>query len=126
MHEDEDLENDDDLEDDVFSYYDENDELQERKFSALEKEFLKIQEDTKAEIDKHISQAKASLREAVRIADERGMPFRSAGISFLSNTYVPETFYKKFPKMDRDWLSEVADIYTDGYDIIGWRHSAVC
>lgn len=104
----------------------ENDEL-----SPLAQEFEQLCETVQAQIDEKLDQAMAALREAQKLADQHGVPFRS-GISPLTNSYVPANFKKtKFAELDTSTVCEIAGVWGEyirdmfEYDG-GWLHSAVC
>jgi hypothetical protein len=104
---------------------DDMDDDSEKEFveTDMEKEFKKAQEVAMEKINAKIAEAAVALSEAVKVSEEYGVPFTSE-VSFLYNTYTPDSFEEKFSEVDRDWLNEVAEIYVDGYS--GWEHSAVC
>ncbi len=107
-----------------FFYYDENGKECEREFTPLEKEFLKTQEVFSLQLQAKIEEAEKALCEAVELSEKYGIPFES-GVSFLSNTYTPETMEDKFPELDTEWLAEVGGVCGAG-EGYGWQHSAVC
>lgn len=95
---------------------------------TLEDEFKKLVNEHKAEIDAKVSEASAALGEAVKLSEKYGIPF-SPSISFLHNSYYPNSFYeKKFSELDSDVVTDLTDAYSwsDYGDSAGWEHSAVC
>lgn len=93
---------------------------------ALEAEFEKVVKQAHAEIDAELKKASEHLTKAVKLSEMYGVPF-SARVSPLSNTYTPQTFQKKFGRVDADFVDEVTDTWDDeGRSYGGWRHSAVC
>jgi len=96
----------------------------------LEQEFADACASVSKEIQTHLTQAGIALQKAIDIAEKHGVPFNS-NISFLNNSYVPESFSSsKFASMDDGEIAEIAGIYSDYLsDILfsgGWLHSAVC
>src|SRR5579864_907823 len=90
--------------------------------SEAEREFRLALSDAQARIDAEMSKAWAALEAAVKISEETGIPF-SAGVSPLSQSYIPNSLGEKFPGVDREFYSELAGAYGE-YE--GWQHSAVC
>ncbi len=80
-----------------------------------------------AQIDAHVAAASKELKKAIDLSEKHGVPFRP-NISFLSNTYMPESFFKsKFAKLDNDVVCEVADVWGDYiFEGGGWQHSSIC
>jgi hypothetical protein len=91
--------------------------------SSLEDKFKAEYDVHFKEIEDNLIKASKYLSDAIAIAEEHGIPFRSE-ISFLYNDYVPESFESKWKGISR---SEVATL-TEVYDFNGssWLHSAVC
>lgn len=82
------------------------------------------------QIDAKLDEATTALNEAIALSEKSGVPF-STHISFLGNSFVPESFNKsKFAKIDYSELSEVTGIYSEyGNELFsygGWEHSQVC
>lgn len=93
---------------------------------SLEEDFTKIVEEHKAEIDAKVKEAIKALDEAVELAEKYGIPF-SPSISFLSQTYTPESYYAKFSDLDSSTVYDIAEVYPGGeWGEAGWEHSAVC
>lgn len=90
--------------------------------SEAEREFRLALSDAQARIDAEMNKAWAALEAAVKISEETGIPF-SAGVSPLSQSYIPNSLSEKFPGVDREFYSELAGAYGE-YE--GWQHSAVC
>lgn len=90
--------------------------------SEMERAFRLAVSDAHKRIDEKMSVAWAALNEAVKISEETGIPF-SAGVSPLSQSYIPESLHEKFPDVDRDFYSDITGAWGE-YD--GWQHSAVC
>jgi hypothetical protein len=90
--------------------------------SEMERAFRLALDDAQNRINEKLRIARAALDEAVEISEETGIPF-SAGVSPLSQSYIPNSLSEKFPDVDRDFYSEVAGAWGE-YE--GWQHSAVC
>ena len=88
----------------------------------VEREFRLAVDDAHARIYAKLHEAEKLLDEAVAISEETGIPF-SAGISPLSQSYLPNSLHSKFPDIDRSFANEIADASGE-YE--GWQHSAVC
>lgn len=76
---------------------------------------------------KHIPQieecmriAEAAVRDAERIAEEHGIPFRGQ-VSRLRQTYTPANL----PDLDRDTIGELAGAWAESYST-GWQNSQMC
>lgn len=93
-----------------------------REDSEMERAFRLAVDDAQARIDAELSKAHAAIRAACAISEETGIPFR-AGVSPLSQSYIPDSMSEKFPGVDREFTSEIAGAYGE-YE--GWQHSAVC
>jgi hypothetical protein len=104
-----------------------NDEEKTPERSALEEQFEATYDAAITSIRVEVAKAREALSAAVKIAEEHGVPFRS-GISPLGQGYIPKSFEKKFPGIDENFVSEVADVYDRYGDGLyaGWQHSAVC
>lgn len=107
----------DDGEEETVSYYDVQD-----VDSELERTFRLAVNEAQDRIYAKLAEAEKLLDEAVAISEETGIPF-GAGISPLSQSYIPNSMSDKFPDVDRSFCTEVADAYGE-YE--GWQHSAVC
>lgn len=90
--------------------------------SEVERSFRLAIEDAHKRIFEKMATARAALQEAVKISEETGIPFR-AGVSPLSQSYIPNSLGDKFPDIDRSFVHDIAEAYGE-YD--GWQHSAVC
>ena len=90
--------------------------------SDIERAFRLAMYEAQERIDAKMSEARKALDEAVKISEETGIPF-SAGISPLSQSYIPNSLSDKFPELDKSFAYEVAEAYGE-YE--GWQHSAVC
>lgn len=90
--------------------------------SEMERDFRKAYHYANELIQAKVDEASAALREAVKIAERYGVPFRSH-VSPLSNQYYPSSLENKFNGIDREFVQKVTDTYNE-YD--GWEHSAVC
>jgi hypothetical protein len=91
---------------------------------SIEKEFEELVNAHKDEIDAKVREASKALSEAVELSEKYGIPFRPS-ISFLRNSYFPESFDEKFSELDSEIVSDLTGAwreYSDG----GWEHSAVC
>lgn len=93
-----------------------------REDSAVEREFRLAMAGAQARIDAEMDKAWAAIQAAVKISEETGIPF-SAGVSPLSQSYIPNSLQEKFPDIDREFYSEISGAYGE-YE--GWQHSAVC
>ncbi len=98
--------------------------------SDLETKFKEAHEKASAEINEHLEKASVELLAAIKVSEKYGIPF-STNVSFLPNTYTPESFSKMWKKLDKDSLNnlfEEIDLYVDAYclDYGGWEHSDVC
>jgi hypothetical protein len=104
-----------------------NDEDLDPHETPLAKEFEKLCEDIGAQIDAHVEAASKELRKAIALSEKHGVPFRP-NISFLSNSYMPESFFdSKFSKLDNDVVCEIASVWGDYlFEGGGWQHSSVC
>lgn len=90
--------------------------------SEVEREFRLAVGDAQARIDAEMDKAWAAIQAAVKISEETGIPF-SAGVSPLSQSYIPDSLQSKFPDLNREFYSEMTGAYGE-YE--GWQHSAVC
>ncbi len=90
--------------------------------SEIERAFRLSYQDAQARIDVEMEKAWAAIQAAVKISEETGVPF-SAGVSPLSQSYIPNSLQEKFPDLSREFYSELAGAYGE-YE--GWQHSAVC
>jgi hypothetical protein len=106
---------------------DETDEDEDPYETPLAKEFAQHCTDIGKLIDAKVDVARKALKEATDLAEKHGVPFR-AGISPLSNTYMPASFsYSKFAKLDQEVICEIAEVWGDYlFEGGGWIHSAVC
>lgn len=97
------------------------------ELSDLEKQFQQVNETVGKEIKEKLSAASKLVREAEKLSEQHGLPFR-AGVSPLSQSYVPESFRSKWPDLDRDFAVDETGAWSEyGYDDYGgWAHSAVC
>ena len=101
---------------------------EEKEPTELEKEFEKIANDAQTKIDEKLKEAGQALEEAMKISEESGVPF-SSDISFLSQSYIPTSFKKKYPELSIEFVTSVTGAYTsynDDFSYGGWEHSAVC
>ena len=105
---------------------DQEEELDEEP-SELETEFEELVSDIGAQIDVHVAKASKELEKAIALSEKHSVPFRP-GISFLSNTYMPESFSSsKFAELDNEVVCEIADVWGDYiFDGGGWQFSSVC
>lgn len=101
------------------------DELQVED-NPIERAFREINEKASEEIEKHLSDATDALSKALDLSEKYGIPF-DTNISFLSNTYTPDSLKKLHPKVSKEFIEEVTGAYSeDDFEYGGWRHSAVC
>lgn len=99
-------------------------ELERRKSlkNNLNIEFQKVAIEAMKEIKKHTDAAQASLRDAIKISEDAGIPFR-ASVSFLPNKYIPYTL-SKWDGVDSAILQNF-DIWNTS-DYGGWEQSDLC
>lgn len=90
--------------------------------SEMERTYRLAVKDAQRRMNEKMSQASALLDEAVAISEETGIPL-DAGISPLSQSYIPGSMTEKWPDVDRGFMNDLANAYGE-YD--GWQHSAVC
>lgn len=75
-------------------------------------------------IGEKLQEAMSLLSDAEKISEEHGVPFRS-NISFLSQSYTPQSMKAKHANVDTDFMRDLTGAYNEyGYE--GWEHSAVC
>lgn len=89
----------------------------------LEQQFKRTVKKAYEQIDEHISKAMVELSEAVKISEELGIPFESR-ISFLTQSYRPKSFDKKWRKVNEHVLEEELDSTLPECE--GWEYSRVC
>ncbi len=92
--------------------------------SEMERDFRKAYHYADDLIQAKVDEASAALREAVKLSERYGVPFR-AHVSPISNQYYPRSLENKFDGIDREFVQGVTDTYNE-YDSTGWKHSAVC
>jgi ATP-dependent protease HslVU (ClpYQ) ATPase subunit len=97
---------------------------EEAKRSTLENDFRNIVNIHREEISSKLHEAEALLDEAVKIAEEHGIPFY-ANVSPISQNYTPRSFREKFSDVDSEVIYEVLNGDGPGRSV-GWQHSAVC
>lgn len=90
--------------------------------TEVERAYRLAVKDAQRRMSEKMAIASAALDEAVAISEETGIPL-DAGISPLSQCYIPQSMQEKFPDVDREFMTELAGAYGE-YD--GWQHSAVC
>ena len=95
--------------------------------TELEKEFETLCESVNPKIQAKLKEAMKALEEAEKLAEKHGVPFY-ASISPLGNSYIPNSFSKKFSELDEQFVTDVTGVYSeyDGFSSGGWVHSAVC
>ena len=94
--------------------------------SELEAAFQKACDEHMKEIDEQLELASDALDKAVELSEKYGIPF-SAGTSPLGQSYVPNSFEKKFPGLESSFAEEITGAYSEYYgEGGGWEHSAVC
>lgn len=92
----------------------------------LEVEFKKVAEAHMDEIEDQLEIAAKAIVRAQEISEEHGLPFY-AGVSPLSQTYTPGSFYSNFSELSRDFVYNLTEAFPGGeYGQEGWEHSAVC
>lgn len=92
--------------------------------SALEREFRLAAAPVLSEIQRKVAQASKLLSEAVKLSEEHGIPFNS-DVSFLGQSYTPESFQEKYPDLSSDLVYEITEASNE-YGDAGWEHSDVC
>lgn len=97
---------------------------EEKEPTQLEKEFEEVYKVAIKEIDAKLSIASAAIAEAIKIAEERGIPFH-AWVSPLGQPYTPTSYQEKFGELDPDFTAEIADVWP-AEDHVGWKHSSIC
>lgn len=104
-----------------------NKELDEKSDAekALEIEFSKVCQTITPQIKEKIDLAAKLIEEAEGLSEKHGIPFR-AKVSFIYNSYIPQSLDKKFPDIDDEFVSEETGVYKFEYGGGGWQHSAVC
>jgi hypothetical protein len=95
--------------------------------TPLAKEFAAHCKKIGQQIDTHVEAARQELKSAIDLSEKHGVPFRP-GISFLNNTYMPESFFgSKFSKLDQEVVCEIAEVWGSYiFEGGGWEHSAIC
>lgn len=96
----------------------------ESEDSEMERDFRKAAHYADELIHAQLNIAAEAVREATRIAERYGVPFRTH-VSPISNSYTPRSLQAKFEGLDKNFVQDITDTYND-YDSTGWRHSAVC
>lgn len=93
--------------------------------SEMERNFRAIASDADRRIRAKLALAEKYLDEAVEISEETGVPFHT-GISYLGQSYFPESTSDKFEDLDSDFINDITGAYHSDYGESGWQHSAVC
>lgn len=92
----------------------------------LEAEFQKLCDEHMEEIDAQLQIASDAIAKAEELSEKYGLPF-SAGVSPLSQSYTPTSYYEKYRNLSTGFVSDLTGAYPGGeYDNEGWEHSAVC
>jgi hypothetical protein len=97
----------------------------DREDSQMEREFRTKAVEISKEIDQKLRVASTALREAVEISEKHGIPFH-ANISSLRQGYTPESLYTLFPKIDKEFINTLTDVFNEYDGHVGWQHSRVC
>lgn len=92
--------------------------------SDLEKEFRQTASKALKLIKAKVAEAENALSEACALSEKYGVPF-DTGISFLSQSYTPDSVGEKFPDVDRSFINEITGASNE-YGYGGWEHSAAC
>jgi len=92
--------------------------------SPLEKEFKQAVKDTMPLIKEKLKLANQYLNEAIKIADENGIPF-TTNISALSQSYATPSFFEKWKEVSKEVMERETGVY-GGDGFYGWQHSQVC
>lgn len=96
---------------------------EEKELADLEKEFKATAESVTKKISVKLALASKFLSEAVALSEKYGIPF-DTNISFLSQSYLPDSFEDKYPEVDTELVEELTGVYDMEYS--GWQHSQVC
>lgn len=97
--------------------------LQERD-SELEREFRVSASKALKQIHVKLEEASDALAAAVDLSEKYGIPF-STQISFLGQSYTPDSLEEKFEDLDKDFVNCITGASNE-YGYAGWEHSAVC
>lgn len=92
--------------------------------SELEREFRNKANEVLYEIRKKCAASAKLLEEAVKLSEEHGIPFNSE-VSFLGQSYFPNSFEEKYKGVDMDLVYSITDASSE-YGYGGWEHSDVC
>ncbi len=99
--------------------------MNEEQAAALEAEFTKVFNEHHGEIQAKLTAASQLIEEAVKLAEQHGIPFRpDEEIMFCRPSYFPASFDKKFKGLDWDFLYDLTEASGGQYD--GWHLSQVC
>lgn len=91
--------------------------------SELEREFRNSTSEVLSLIKEKVLEAETALNKAVAISEKYGIPF-SSSVSFLGQSYTPETMSSLHPDIDQDLIDSITSTYDHCES--GWQHSAVC
>jgi hypothetical protein len=92
--------------------------------TQLEREFRTSATSVLDEIQKKVAAGAKLLEEAVALSEAHGIPFNSE-ISFLGQSYFPESFQEKYGDVNSDIVYAITEA-TSEYGDAGWEHSDVC
>lgn len=90
--------------------------------TPLEREFRLAADSVLAEIRIKLAQSAKLLSEAVKLSEEHGIPF-NAEVSFLGQSYTPNSFEEKYDGISSDLVYEITEA---SGEYAGWEHSDVC
>jgi hypothetical protein len=96
----------------------------DREDSQLEREFRTEANAHLNEIFVKANAASDLLAEAVALSEKYGIPFQSP-VSFLGQSYFPNTFKQKYKGVDTSFVYSVTYASSE-YGYGGWEHSDVC
>lgn len=92
--------------------------------SELEREFRLKANDVLTQIREKCAASAKLLGEAVALSEKHGIPFNSE-VSFLGQSYFPNSFKDKYDGVDSDLVYAITDASSE-YGYGGWEHSDVC
>lgn len=96
----------------------------------LEKKFQETRALVQKQFEKHLNAAEKELNKAVALSEKTGIPLESS-LSETYNSYVPESFFKKWkPKFSENYIDEMLENgdldlgeYYEGGEYGGWTKS---
>lgn len=92
----------------------------------LEKEFMEISDKIGNEIKSRINEANKALNEALKLAEDHGLPFYSDIIQ-VGSCYVPNSYHSKWDKLNPEFVSDITEVLSGDLKYTrGWSTSEVC